>query len=207
MWGIILHYNSKIGLARQIFLSLKERILTGQIQQGEALPSTRELAKGLGVSRNTVCDAYDMLWTEGFIVSRQGAPSRVADGLHIQSIQRSEKTKETEKNRPVILWDFKTGQPDLSFFPWQAWNEIICRDIQQSIVSGPPIGFCGVAKTVTGQMEALPKLYGCSKSYSGTGSAGRISTKEENGQTRPAYAPVIWRKAAYLVKVFGSGVW
>lgn len=125
MWGIILQDNKEIGLARQIFISLKERILTGQIPQGEALPSTRELAKGLGVSRNTVCEAYDMLWTEGFIVSRQGAPSRVADGLQIQSIQQSERAQNTDKILPAILWDFKTGQPDLSLFPWQTWNKMI----------------------------------------------------------------------------------
>lgn len=126
MWEVALHENSEIGLARQIFLSLKEHILTGQITQGEALPSTRELAKHLGVSRNTVCDAYDMLWTEGFIVSRQGALSRVADGLQIQTVLKREKVQKTDRNQPVIIWDFKTGQPDLSLFPWQVWNEIIC---------------------------------------------------------------------------------
>lgn len=99
MWGIILHYNSEIGLARQIFISLKDRILTGQIRQGEALPSTRDLAKGLGVSRNTVCDAYDMLWTEGFIIRRQGAPSRVAVGLYIHKVQKNKKIPEPEKAR------------------------------------------------------------------------------------------------------------
>lgn len=125
MWGIVLHDNSEVGLARQIFLSLKEHILTGQIPQGEALPSTRELAKDLSVSRNTVCDAYDMLWTEGFIISHQGAPSRVADGLQIQSVQKREKGKEPDKSQSMILWDFKTGQPDLSLFPWQVWNKII----------------------------------------------------------------------------------
>lgn len=125
MWGIVLHDDKEIGLARQIFLSVKQRILTGQFLQGEALPSTRALAKGLGVSRNTVCEAYDMLWTEGFIVSHQGAPSRVADGLQIQSIQKSETTLETDKIQPGIVWDFKTGQPDLSLFPWRVWNGII----------------------------------------------------------------------------------
>ncbi len=125
MWGIILQDNKEIGLARQIFISLKERMLTGQIPQGEALPSTRELAKGLGVSRNTVCEAYDMLWSEGFIISHQGAPSRVADGLRIQSTQQRETAQNTDKISPAILWDFKTGQPDLTLFPWQTWNKII----------------------------------------------------------------------------------
>jgi len=83
MWGIDLRYIDEVSLARQIFLSMKQRILAGQLSQGEALPSTRELARGLSVSRNTVCEAYDMLLTEGFIVRRQGAPTRVAEGFHL----------------------------------------------------------------------------------------------------------------------------
>lgn len=125
MWGIILHNSKEIGLARQIFLTLKGRILMGQLLAGEALPSTRELAKGLGVSRNTVCEAYDMLWTEGFIVNHQGAPSRVADGLQIHSAQQNETAQNIDKISPAILWDFKTGQPDLSLLPWQMWTKII----------------------------------------------------------------------------------
>ena len=89
MWGIVLQHKDEISLARQIFLSFKNQILTGQILQGEALPSTRELAKGLGVSRNTVCEAYEMLLAEGFIVSRQGASSRVVEGLRIQTYPKT----------------------------------------------------------------------------------------------------------------------
>ncbi|AKL94736.1 transcriptional regulator GntR family [Clostridium aceticum] len=141
MWGIELQKKSKISLARQIFLSLKQRILTGEIAQGEELPSTRELAKGLGVSRNTVCDAYDMLLTEGFIVSRQGALSRVAEGLHI--VQKEVVSlKEHKKEHVPVRWDFKTGQPDLSLFPWPLWSQMIRHatntlSAQQLEYSGP----------------------------------------------------------------------
>ncbi|AOY75319.1 PLP-dependent aminotransferase family protein [Clostridium formicaceticum] len=141
MWGIELQKRNKISLARQIFLSLKQSILMGQISQGEVLPSTRELAKGLGVSRNTVCDAYDMLLTEGFIVSRQGAPSHVAEGLHITQ-KEVVSPKEHKRERPPIRWDFKTGQPDLSLFPWPLWSQMIRRatntlSAQQLEYSGP----------------------------------------------------------------------
>lgn len=124
MWGIQLRYKDEVSLSRQIFLSLRQRILTGQIPQGEALPSTRELAKVLAVSRNTVSDAYDMLWTEGFIICRQGAPSRVAPGLYL-SPNQAMPTKERKKEQTPILWDFKTGQPDLSLFPWQLWSQLL----------------------------------------------------------------------------------
>ena len=125
MWEIDLRNRGEVGLARQIYLALKERMLTGQMRQGETLPSTRELAKSLGVSRNTVCNAYDMLWTEGFILSRQGAPSRVSSGLHMQLSQQAKTVRKSETRADKIRWDFKTGQPDLSGFPWKVWNEMI----------------------------------------------------------------------------------
>lgn len=141
MWGIQLRYKNEVSLSRQIFVSLKQRILAGQIAQGEALPSTRELAKGLGVSRNTVCEAYDMLWTEGFIVTRQGAPSRVAEGLHITP-DKAVFTHKTKKEQTPVLWDFKTGQPDLSIFPWQLWSQTVHNtanslSVEQLTYSGP----------------------------------------------------------------------
>jgi GntR family transcriptional regulator/MocR family aminotransferase len=125
MWGIDLRGGGEVGLSRRIYLAFKDRILTGQMRQGEALPSTRELAKSLGVSRNTVCVAYDMLWTEGFILSRQGAPSRVAGGLQLQAARQTEPIQASETAAPQIRWDFKTGQPDLSGFPWKTWNEMV----------------------------------------------------------------------------------
>ena len=62
MWGVVLQQGSEVSLARQIFATLKTSILTGQLPAGEALPSTRALAKGLGICRNNVVEAYDMLW-------------------------------------------------------------------------------------------------------------------------------------------------
>lgn len=124
MWGIELQQKGEISLSRQIFLSLKNRILSGQIQQGDALPSTRELSRGLSVSRNTVCDAYDMLWSEGFIVRNQGAPSRVAEGLHLVSCP-TQVPKEEKREEPKIRWNFRTGQPDLSVFPWTLWSQML----------------------------------------------------------------------------------
>lgn len=166
MWEIELHYKAEVSLARQIFLSLKQRILAGQISPGEVLPSTRELAKSLGVSRNTVCEAYDMLWTEGFIINRQGAPSRVAEGLHITS-EKVEFPKEREQEHTPVLWDFKTGQPDLSLFPWQLWSQMIHNavstlPVKQLEYSGPK-GYEPLCEEIAGwllrsrSMEVNPK--------------------------------------------------
>ena len=60
-------------LSLQIVRQLQEAIETGRVAGGTQLPSTRSLARTLGVSRNTVLTAYDELAARGFVHSRRGA--------------------------------------------------------------------------------------------------------------------------------------
>ncbi|MBE0601442.1 MAG: GntR family transcriptional regulator, partial [Firmicutes bacterium] len=125
MWDIQLDRSDGTSLQRQLYRTLKDRIQSGRIAAGETLPSTRELAGELGVSRNTVSAAYDMLWTEGYIVSRQGAPSRVAEGLRLQRCDTQKPGIHAARQETAIRWDFSTGKPDLAAFPWKQWNEAL----------------------------------------------------------------------------------
>lgn len=83
MRGIELDRNSRVPLSRQIYGTFRDQIIDGRMSPGEALPSTRELAAYLSVSRNTVCEAYDMLLAEAYVESRQGSPTRVAEGIRL----------------------------------------------------------------------------------------------------------------------------
>jgi GntR family transcriptional regulator/MocR family aminotransferase len=62
----------------QIVLQLQRAIERGSVARGAALPSSRALARALGVSRNTVLIAYDELKARGWIVGRRGAGMRIA---------------------------------------------------------------------------------------------------------------------------------
>ncbi|WP_411349036.1 PLP-dependent aminotransferase family protein [Paenibacillus sp. WLX2291] len=125
MWGIQLEHQSSITLARQIFLSFRQAILRGNMLEGEALPSTRALARELGVARNTVCEAYDMLDIEGFIMRQQGKATRVASGLKLEQQLDQQPAKQTKTEPIPIRWDFKTGQPDWAAFPWYSWRQCL----------------------------------------------------------------------------------
>lgn len=72
MWDklIQLSFRSRIGLQAQIREMLVTAILDGHLPAGVALPSTRELAVQLGVARNTVALAYELLVNEGYLVTR-----------------------------------------------------------------------------------------------------------------------------------------
>jgi GntR family transcriptional regulator/MocR family aminotransferase len=72
MWNqlIQLSFRSKVGLQAQIREMLVAAILDGHIPVGVALPSTRVLAAQLGVARNTVALAYELLVNEGYLVTK-----------------------------------------------------------------------------------------------------------------------------------------
>ncbi|MBO6835636.1 MAG: PLP-dependent aminotransferase family protein [Alphaproteobacteria bacterium] len=65
----------------QLYMSLKEILLTGGVNPGERLPATRILAKEIGVSRTTVVDAIDRLISEGLLEARVGAGTFVSPTL------------------------------------------------------------------------------------------------------------------------------
>ncbi len=65
----------------QLYLALREIILSGGLTAGERLPATRTLAKEIGVSRTTVIDAVDRLISEGMLVSRVGAGTFISETL------------------------------------------------------------------------------------------------------------------------------
>lgn len=65
-----LHGDSPIYL--QVKNYIKDMILKGMLQSGEKLPSTRELAIMLKISRNTIITAYEFLEDEGFIYIKKG---------------------------------------------------------------------------------------------------------------------------------------
>lgn len=65
-------------LNRLLYDGLREAILDGSLKPGVALPASRELAREAGVSRNTVLLAYDQLATEGYVHSRVGSGTFVA---------------------------------------------------------------------------------------------------------------------------------
>jgi len=72
LWNQLIHltFKSQVSLQAQIREMLVAAILEGQIPLGAALPSTRVLARQLGVARNTVALAYELLVNEGYLQTK-----------------------------------------------------------------------------------------------------------------------------------------
>lgn len=90
-----LNRDSHVPLYAQIVSEMRRRMADGALKVGDRLPANRELARSLGVNRNTVTTAYAELAADGLISSRVGSGTYVsflplpaatsAAGLHVQS--------------------------------------------------------------------------------------------------------------------------
>ena len=78
---IAIRIEGRHDLTGQIFRQLRTAIVDGRLAGGARLPSTRDLAKQLGVSRKTTLDAFERLVAEGYLNTRAGDGTFVADGL------------------------------------------------------------------------------------------------------------------------------
>jgi GntR family transcriptional regulator/MocR family aminotransferase len=65
--------------SRTLYRELKAAILDGRLVRGAKLPPTRKSAAFYGVSRNTAVEVYEKLLIEGYVVSRHGSGTYVAD--------------------------------------------------------------------------------------------------------------------------------
>jgi GntR family transcriptional regulator / MocR family aminotransferase len=98
--------------------ALREAVRSGRLAAGAALPSSRALATDLGVARNTVADAYGQLVAEGWLASRHGSGTWVAERRELVPAAPS---SAGAPSAAAARYDLRPGSPDLSAFPRTAW--------------------------------------------------------------------------------------
>jgi len=77
--SLCIDHNDDVPIFRQIENQIRVAIWEGRLKPRERLPSSRLLARSLGVARNTVVNAYEQLTLEGFVNSKKGSGTRVDD--------------------------------------------------------------------------------------------------------------------------------
>jgi GntR family transcriptional regulator / MocR family aminotransferase len=121
--ALALNRSADVSLGHQVQEALRRAIRSGTLRSGERLPSTRQLADQLGVSRGLVVSAYEQLLAEGYVVSTVGSGTRVANGLTESGGCTPPAAAEEKPGRQVPLpkIDFGYGVPDLRAFPTRDW--------------------------------------------------------------------------------------
>jgi GntR family transcriptional regulator/MocR family aminotransferase len=108
-------------LRAQLEDGLRDAIRTGRLRGGERLPSSRELARELGVSRGIVQDCFGQLLAEGYLTSRTGSATRVADIADVVDVAGVAGGPADAASGASLIADFAPSVPDLSSFPRGDW--------------------------------------------------------------------------------------
>ncbi len=106
--------------------ALRDGVRTGRLRPGTRLPSSRSLARDLGIARNTVADAYVQLVAEGWLTSRHGSGTFVAD--HPTTIAPGHVAPSPAVS--PMRFDLRPGRPDLGSFPRAAWLSAMRAAVQ-----------------------------------------------------------------------------
>lgn len=134
---------------RQLYEGIRQAIICGQLKASLRLPSSRDMAKLLGVSRNTVLEAVGQLTTEGYLETRRGSGTYVTDTLPddllrpngdlFDDLPRVDSKKRTVSKRGALYtraeytarrrtnsnYVFTVGVPALDHFPFKVWSRLL----------------------------------------------------------------------------------
>ena len=126
---------------RQLYRQLRELIEQRALPSGATLPSTRAMAKNLGLGRNTVIAAYEQLELEGFLEMGSRAAPRVMGLPHyitpVRNTGSVAKNMLSKRGRIISaqpfhhgkpgLTAFHPGLPDADNFPFNTWSKLLNR--------------------------------------------------------------------------------
>jgi GntR family transcriptional regulator/MocR family aminotransferase len=141
-------------LAGQVYRQLRAGIIEGRLAARTQLPSTRDLALQLGVSRKTTLDVFERLIAEGFLQSLRGKGTFVVEGMQRLPSETAARPGAEWRGRthhlamprppagPALACDFMGGVTDKSLFPYDAWRRCINQALRvQARASGGIAGY------------------------------------------------------------------
>lgn len=134
---IILDRKSQTPLYLQIYQHIRDEIISGELPEGHRLSATRRQADVLGVSRNTVEQAYLQLCSEGYLENRRGSGYYVKHvDLSLPGSSLSRKPRAFHRERPEhrkFLYDMKYGNCHVEHFPVRKWRRAMEAALTEAV--------------------------------------------------------------------------
>src|SRR5262245_36039910 len=152
--GIAVERGSPKPLYQQLCDAFRRAIVDRRLHGGQRLPSTRSLARELGISRIPVLTAFEQLLAEGYFESRIGSGTFVSCSLpgHASSLRvsdgdakrrrpgarstarRAAPTSGGARNEPWLsgFGAFRMSEPALDHFPFGPWSRLLARQARDA---------------------------------------------------------------------------
>lgn len=177
--SIRLDRKSRKNISVQLYMALRDILLSGGLKPGDRLPASRTMAREAGVSRTTVIDAIDRLISEGMLTARVGAGTYVSETLISQippskttgidpdpidkprlsySVSHASGTYAPRARLPFQSQAFISALPALDAFPLAQWARISSRHLRGNrddiMGYGPPQGRQGLRQAIATHLAA-----------------------------------------------------
>jgi GntR family transcriptional regulator/MocR family aminotransferase len=168
----LLEFDGQGALYEQLARALKHAILSGRFAAGAKLPATRTLSETLGISRNTVLGAYELLCAEQMAVAEPGSGTRVASTVTCarttpigdasrppsRYAARGRKlgpvTLARIRSHPNLRYNLQYGDPVMSAGLFQSWRRKLAA---AALRAGPgyplPAGFVPLREAVSNYLS------------------------------------------------------
>lgn len=177
--------SDDVPLYRQLYEGVREAILTGRIAPGTRIPSTRDLADDLEISRTTVLTAVNRLAAEGFLETKVGSGTRVSRDVRPlgDTSRPADAAVATDGAAPARLGErgrrlagllsptpdrrekptpFQPGIPALDRFPTEDWARVMGRVWREAghaeLTYGDPAGEPALREAIAGHLRAARGL-------------------------------------------------
>ncbi|KAB8190325.1 aminotransferase class I/II-fold pyridoxal phosphate-dependent enzyme [Nonomuraea phyllanthi] len=124
---LLLEIPKRGGRRRAVEESLRAAIREGRLAAGTRLPSSRDMAAQLGLSRGTVAAAYEQLVAEGWLTARSGSGTRVAAGAAAPAPPASGRVAPAAARH-----DLGPGRSDARAFPRDAWSHAMRHVLREA---------------------------------------------------------------------------
>jgi GntR family transcriptional regulator/MocR family aminotransferase len=173
---IVIDRDAKKPLYQQIYEAFRTRILNRELRPGQIVPSTRQLARELRVSRFPVLNAYAQLLAEGYFEGRIGAGTFVANslpgaagsddrrftespaaGLRTIATRALDLPRYRQPSWNERLGPFQVGQPAVEQFPLKIWSKLAARYSRKIRTSelkyGDPMGLAALREVIAAYLR------------------------------------------------------
>jgi GntR family transcriptional regulator / MocR family aminotransferase len=142
-------------LQTQLFRRLRQLIVNGTLRPGTRLPSSRAMARDLGLSRNTVIVALEQLVADGWAVARKGSGTFVrveSEGSGYKSTSSDRRIADSPDPHP-----FMVGVPALDLFPLETWSRLQARRWRTmpraGLSEGEPLGWPALRQAIADHLS------------------------------------------------------
>lgn len=178
--SVTLDHQSPRPISTQLYMILRDMMLSGAIAPKMRLPATRAMAQDLGISRTTVIEAFERLAAEGLVYARTGAGtyvSEVLDSARPRSVKAptaGQPARPTPSLSNAMDWAvhrfgertrlphtpraFVTALPAFDVFPMAQWTRIATRHWrdrrEEAMGYGAPCGYAPLRAAIAAHLRA-----------------------------------------------------